>query len=127
MLNDSLPDNVGRATIGEVEVWENERLDPVAVTAKGILGNTLAPGNWSQRFLRPGERLPWVKIRDEGSIWSEEGAVGSDGLIRGGSGKEGKERDLVEVWTWIPGEEWRVDVTGLWSDAGVDSGKSSCS
>lgn len=128
MLTDSLPDRIGRSTISEVEVWENERLDPVIALTKVIPGTAVSPGSWSQRFLRAGERMPWVKIRDEGSIWGRDGAVGPDGQIAssgdGAADSKGKrEQELRDGWKWVPGEEWRVDVSGLWSDVGVDTGK----
>ena len=31
--------------------------------------------------------------------------------------------DLQPGWTFIPNEEWRVDVCGLWSDVGTDEGE----
>lgn len=117
MLTDSLPDDLGRAFIAEVEVWENERLDPAVSTAKAVSGNVLPTGSWSQRFLRAGERMPWVKIRGEGSVWGFE----DNEAESGGAEKAGPE--LKQGWSWIPGEEWRVDVSGLWSDVGVDAGK----
>jgi hypothetical protein len=117
MLTDSLPDDLGRATIAEVEVWENERLDPAVSTAKAVPGNVLPAGSWSQRFLRAGERMPWVKIRGERSIWATEDNEGESEA----ADKAGPE--LKQGWSWIPGEDWRVDVSGLWSDVGVDAGK----
>lgn len=122
MLTDALPDDIGRSTIKEVEVWENERLDP-AVTMKTHPANPVPAGSWSQRFLRAGERMPWVKIRDEGAVWA--------GPVQGEADGEGPKvgsrnvPDLREGWKWIPGEEWRVDVSGLWSEVGVDAGGSS--
>lgn len=120
MLTDALPDNIGRAKLAEVEVWENERLDP-AITIKTHPANPLPPGSWSQRFLRAGERMPWVKIRDVGAVWAAPIQGEAEGEASKSAGRNVP--DLMEGWKWVPGEEWRVDVSGLWSDVGVDSGE----
>lgn len=135
-LTDQLTDELGRKTVGRVEVWENERLDP------GVASKKEAPGRegWSSKHLRAGERKPWIKVRGEGALWLPEegessamqrdgqgGSASTDGSeYRGREGdkdKEGKDREgqkemglaLNAGWSWIPGEEWRVDVGGLWA------------
>jgi hypothetical protein len=115
-LTDALPDDIGRQPIAQVEVWENERLDP-AVAAKPPAG-PLPAGSWSSRHLRAGERAPWVKVRaNDDSLWLDEGK--EDKV------KEGEKMALAlkDGWEFVPGEEWRVDVCGLWEASGTDSGE----
>ncbi|EIW68836.1 hypothetical protein M231_03663 [Tremella mesenterica] len=108
-MTDALDNVVGRSEISKVEVWENERFD-----------SSSKPVGWGSKFLRAGERAPWVKVLGESSPW------GSDivGEVEGGSGgikdKDGKEEiiKLKEGWEWVPGEEWRVDRD--WSKNGLD-------
>lgn len=106
-LSDTLSDELGSRRLARVQVWENERLDP-AVAAKSP--QTSPPGCWSARFLRAGERAPWVKIRD-GSLWAEEDKPDDGPMVLA----------LQDGWTFIPGEDWRVDVCGLWSETGTDA------
>lgn len=116
LLTDSLSDDIGTKQIDTVEVWENERLDP-ALAAKQPTG-TVAPGAWSSRHLRAGERAPWVKVVREGAKWKDE--------VKGDEKKEGDGRMVLALqdgWEYIPGEEWRVDSYGLWSENGADEGK----
>ncbi|GMK59165.1 hypothetical protein CspeluHIS016_0701800 [Cutaneotrichosporon spelunceum] len=105
-MTDALSDDLGRRPISRVEVWENERLDPTAVSK-----TPLPPGTWSVRFLRAGERAAWVKVRQADSAWAAED-VGDEGPTMALS--------LREHWNFVPGEDWRVDVWGLWSDVGTD-------
>lgn len=103
-LTDNLSDELGSKQISRVQVWENERLDP-AVAIKSP--PTLPPGSWSARFLRPNERAPWVKID---SVWAEEDTPDGPMVLA-----------LKDGWTFVPGEDWRVDVCGLWSETGTDA------
>ncbi|ORY27745.1 integral peroxisomal membrane peroxin-domain-containing protein [Naematelia encephala] len=107
-LTDTLPDEVGRKDISRVQVWENERLDPATGTVK-------IPPSWSSRNLRAGERAPWVKVIDSGSLWKEDAEVAGDA-------DKGDKMVLAlkDGWEWVPGAEWRVDVCGLWSEVGTD-------
>ena len=115
-LTDTLSDEIGRQPIAQVEVWENERLDP-ALAAKPPSG-PLPAGSWSSRHLRAGERAPWVKVRArDDALWLDEA-------------KEDKTKDgekmalaLRDGWDFVPGEEWRVDVCGLWETSGTDEGE----
>ena len=124
-LTDSLDDKLGRSQISRVEVWENERLDP-AVSAKSTSLASLPAGSWGSKFLRAGERAPWVKLFP--GLWKTSEAWGK----REGSGdREGKETSaeesvlsLQEGWAWVPGEDWRVDMSGEWSEGGTDWGES---
>lgn len=112
VLTDGLSDDLGRRPLDRVQVWENERLDPsVAIKASTA---PPPPGSWSVRFLRAGERAPWVKVRSGDSAWAAE-EVGDDGpnMVLG----------LKDHWEFVPGEDWRVDVCGLWSDVGTDAGE----
>ena len=116
LLTDALSDDIGRTQIGAVEVWENERLDP-AIAAKPPSG-ILPAGAWSSRFLRAGERAPWVKVFREDALWKEEATEGEK--------KEGEAKMVLALksgWEFIPAEEWRVDSYGLWSDVGTDEGE----
>ncbi|CAK9785624.1 unnamed protein product [Cutaneotrichosporon oleaginosum] len=107
VMTDALSDDLGRRLLARVEVWENERLDPTAVSK-----TPLPPGSWSVRFLRAGERAPWVKVRRGDSAWAAE-EVGDEGPTMVLS--------LKDNWNFVPGEDWRVDVCGLWSDVGTDA------
>lgn len=112
VLTDGLSDDLGRRPISRVQVWENERLDPsVAMKAPTV---ALPPGSWSVRFLRAGERAPWVKVRSGDSAWAVE-EIGDEGpnMVLG----------LKDHWSFVPGEDWRVDVCGLWSEVGTDAGE----
>jgi hypothetical protein len=117
---DSLDDTMGRKQISQVEVWENERLDP-AVAAKPIS----TPSVWGSRFLRSGERAPWVKVYGDGSKWKPLGA-GQPAIPTGDKGEEGSEVILAleKDWAFLPSDGWRVDTCGLWSVSGSDQGKS---
>lgn len=122
VIIDSLDNEMGRKPIGQVDVWENERLDP-AVAAKST---TTTPSLWGSRFLRSGERAPWVKVYGEGSKWKPLG----QGSQINGSNTEDKAEDGSEVvlalepgWAFLPTEGWRVDVCGLWSSVGSDTGE----
>lgn len=112
ILTDGLSDDLGRRPLARVEVWENERMDPsIASKASAV---SPPPGSWSVRFLRAGERAPWVKVRSGDSAWAVE-EVGDEGpnMVLG----------LKDHWEFVPGEDWRVDVCGLWSDVGTDAGE----
>lgn len=106
-LTDALSDEVGRQEIRRVEVWENERLDPSS-SFKPTPGSS-----WSSRYLRAAERNPWVKITsptEEKSLWRDEVAGDGEKMVLA----------LRIGWAFIPGEDWRVDVCGLWSSVGTD-------
>jgi hypothetical protein len=119
IMIDSLDDTMGRKQIGQVEVWENERLDP-AVAAKPVS----TPSVWGSRFLRSGERAPWVKVYGEGSRWKPLGPGQPAAPMVGEKKEEGSEVVLAleHGWAFLPSEGWRVDVCGLWSISGSDQG-----
>jgi hypothetical protein len=118
---DNLDDTMGRKEISQVEVWENERLDP-AVAAKPVT----TPSVWGSRFLRSGERAPWVKVYGEGSKWKPLGPGQPAAPVAEEKGEEGSEVVLAlkDTWAFLPSEGWRVDVCGLWSVPGSDQGLS---
>jgi hypothetical protein len=126
ILTDELSDEIGRCQIGRVEVFENERLDPSIVSKQSSSSTTtpvaLPPGSWSSKHLRAGERAPWVKILEEGnSLWSKS----VDGNPTDTDKKDGERMVLAleDNWEFIPNDQWRVDVCGLWSDLGTDEGE----
>ncbi|WVF69896.1 hypothetical protein IAT40_004679 [Kwoniella sp. CBS 6097] len=140
MLDDRLSDEIGRKVVGKVEVWENERLDPKIASSSANSGSApavLPSGSWGSKHLRPSDRSPWVKVPSEESKWksttdglpssSSSNADNSMTANAKGEAQEGKDvKDvkmvlaLKEGWEWIPGEDWRIDASGLWSDVGVD-------
>lgn len=114
-LTDALSDKIGSRPIARVQVWENERLDP-ATAAKPLSAGT-PPGSWSARYLRAGERGAWVKVRTPGNLWADEEPKSADA-------DEGRMvLALKENWSFVPEEDWRVDVPALWSDVGADPSK----
>ncbi|WWD22096.1 hypothetical protein CI109_106585 [Kwoniella shandongensis] len=146
LMSDRLSDEIGRKRISRVEVWENERLDPkiaaLSTTSTTSVSSSssstdkasqgapiIPPGSWSARFLRPSDRPPWVKVATQGNKWKsvEDNlpSTTSESTTGGGGGGEREAEAkrvlaLKEGWEWVPGEDWRVDGAGLWSDVGVD-------
>ncbi|WVQ74087.1 hypothetical protein IAR50_003672 [Cryptococcus sp. DSM 104548] len=118
LLTDKLPDAFSGKTISQVCVWENERLDP-KLPAPG----PIPPTAWSSRFLRQGDRPAWVKSH-EPAIASEGGCLWKSTettlAVEGDEGVEAKVLALQPGWDWVPGEDWRVDMFGDWSDSGND-------
>ncbi|WVQ97954.1 hypothetical protein IAU59_005074 [Kwoniella sp. CBS 9459] len=136
MLDDRLSDEIGRKVVGKVEVWENERLDPKIASSSSNSGSApvvLPVGSWGSKHLRPSDRSPWVKVPSEESKWksttdglpSSASSNASANASASGDDKDGKDVKMVlalkDGWEWIPGEDWRVDASGLWSDVGVDA------
>nr|XP_018265564.1 uncharacterized protein I303_01934 [Kwoniella dejecticola CBS 10117]OBR87722.1 hypothetical protein I303_01934 [Kwoniella dejecticola CBS 10117] len=122
MLNDKLSDEVGNKRISNVQVWENERLDPkISISITGTAG-MIPPGSWSFKNLRASDKSPWAKVdlAEENKWRSVEDAPGSGS----GSDKESQKAKLIlalkEGWEWVSGEDWRIDVRGQWSENGVD-------
>lgn len=152
-LTDNLSDEMARKEIAQVEVWENERLDPIAASKPTSAAALTTPGVWGSKHLRAGERAPWVKVYGEGSRWKGVGqgvahfdgstsAANPEGDIKHASKskhpseKQGEVLDgekgaggevllaLQDQWCFLPGEDWRVDKCGLWSETGTDEGES---
>lgn len=120
---DSLDNEMGRKPTSQVEVWENERLDPAVA-----LKSPATPSVWGSRFLRSGERAPWVKVYGEGSKWKPtgQGRQAGTGIAGDEKADDGSEVVLAleDGWAFLPSEGWRVDVCGLWSPVGSDLGRS---
>ncbi|OCF37433.1 hypothetical protein I316_00554 [Kwoniella heveanensis BCC8398] len=130
MLDDRLSDDIGRKAIGKVEVWENERLDPKIASSASNAGSApvvLPVGSWGAKHLRPSDRSPWVKVPSDDSKWKSttDGLLSSTSSSGNAEEKDGKDAKMVlalqEGWEWIPGEDWRIDASGLWSDVGIDA------
>ncbi|KAK8846845.1 hypothetical protein IAR55_005933 [Kwoniella newhampshirensis] len=129
LLSDRLSDEIGRKQIGRVEVWENERLDPKIAAASTSTNDKaphgapmIPPGSWGARFLRPSDRPPWVKVESKESRWRNvEDTLPVSTAGEGGEAEAKKVLALKEGWECVPGEDWRVDGSGLWSDVGVDA------
>ncbi|WWD07804.1 hypothetical protein V865_005908 [Kwoniella europaea PYCC6329] len=137
LLDDKLSDEIGNnKKIDKVEVWENQRLDPKfssggsSTTVAGS-GKTvdITAGSWGGKFLRASDRSPWVKVDTPNTKWKS--TTGEQSTLPSGSGSgestdKEKEKEakmilaLKDGWDWIPNEDWRVDVCGLWSENGVD-------
>jgi hypothetical protein len=134
VLTDRLDDSIARSEIREVRVWENERLDPAwkpepfkqASVDPDLTGQSqgaiIPPESaWSSRFLKSSERRPWVRVLPRNptlSLWSEalpainnSPPVTSDGRVA---------LSLVPGWSFVPGEEWRVDLAADWSTSECD-------
>lgn len=149
VLTDRLDDSIARSEIREVRVWENQRLDlnwapgktkPTDKEKKEqvIFGKTpdepeLPPSSaWSSLHLKGSERMPWVRVlpkRLGDSLWQDEPVMSprspdpndgkrSSSAERQGSGKVAL--SLVEGWSFVPGEEWRVDYVAEWDRRGGD-------
>ena len=135
-MTDALSDEIARCEIREVEVMENERLDPATASSStsttATLGNsssnTLPATAWGSRFLRGGERPGWVKVTapSDGneSLWK----TAISPVVE--QGPEGQKEDqqalalaLKDGWAFVEGEEWKVDLCGDWSGSAVDPGK----
>ncbi|ODN80394.1 hypothetical protein L202_02645 [Cryptococcus amylolentus CBS 6039] len=128
LLTDRLPDTFSGKTISQVCVWENERLDP-KLPAPG----PIPPTAWSSRYLRQGDRQAWIKSSEPAVInlefSSAEDKEGGGCLWKSTEttlspeADEGVEAQVLALkpgWEWVPGEEWRVDMSGEWSEFGID-------
>ncbi|WVQ84147.1 hypothetical protein IAT38_006294 [Cryptococcus sp. DSM 104549] len=130
LMTDRLSDEIGGKRLGYVSVWENERLDPKLAAAALPSSTTqpapvIPPTGWGAKFLRQSDRPPWVKVAEEGGKWKStedtpQAGTGT-GAEEGNNGDvEAKVLALKPGWEWVPGEDWRVDGNGLWSEVGVD-------
>lgn len=135
LMTDALSDEVARCEIREVEVMENERLDPTAASSTsgtpsvtGVNQSLTVPAtSWGAKFLRGGERPGWVKVTTF--------ADGTESLWKTATSPvpeqrhEGQKEDqqalalaLKDGWAFVEGEEWKVDLCGEWSGSTVDAG-----
>ncbi|TYJ56296.1 hypothetical protein B9479_002986 [Cryptococcus floricola] len=127
LLTDRLPDTFSGKTISQVCVWENERLDP-KLPAPG----PIPPTAWSSRYLRQGDRQAWIKSPEpalnlDSSLAEDKEGGGclwkSTETTLSPEADEGVEAQVLALkpgWEWVPGEEWRVDMSGEWSGFGID-------
>lgn len=135
LMTDALSDEIARCEIREVEVMENERLDPTTTsTSSATVSNsgsssvsTMSATAWGSRFLRGGERPGWVKVttlpNGSESLWK----TAISPVVE--QGPEGQNEDqqalalaLKDGWAFVEGEEWKVDLCGDWSGNSVDPG-----
>lgn len=102
--NDNLTDAAWNAEMRQVELFENERLDPSVSPhdTAAILGKK----GFRKAHLRPSERGPWTKRRDG---WGNVSSVSSSTF------------SLAEHWSFVETEDWRPDVDGTWSSCGSDA------
>lgn len=138
LLTDRLDDHLAKSEIREVHVWEHERLDPgwwKQTVAKVMEGKQDVPGAletppesaWSGKYLKSTDRQPWVRAlpkdpRD--NLWEEETVPREKD---GGAAATAAEREggrvslrLVNGWSFVPGEEWRVDYAAKWAKGAAD-------
>ncbi|WWC67825.1 uncharacterized protein I206_101742 [Kwoniella pini CBS 10737] len=146
MMNDKLSDEIGNKQISNVQVWENQRLDPklsinnISTSSSTSLNSSnnnlnssgigiIPIGSWSLKHLRASDKSPWVKV-DLGGFKSQENKWKSiedtplPTSINENEKDGGQKAKLIlalkEGWDWVPGEDWRIDVRGEWSESGVD-------
>jgi hypothetical protein len=145
VLTDRLDDRIANSEIREVNVWEHERLDPVwAANAKTTLESAskdplkvpkavMAPPRaaWSASHLKAADKQAWVRtipLIPQDSLWKDDASPlehveNGDDVGREKRASNGKVALLlVKGWSFVPGEEWRVDLAGQWSPVGVDEG-----
>ncbi|KIY51547.1 hypothetical protein FISHEDRAFT_36919 [Fistulina hepatica ATCC 64428] len=107
--SNNLLDEVWRSPMREVELWENERLDPSVDLTKGaqVFVDTLG---FSKSALRAGvDRAAWTRGRDG---WSD---VGKDGYV-----SSNLTFSLSPGWRFVETEDWRPDLLAEWSGVGAD-------
>ncbi|KAJ3828178.1 integral peroxisomal membrane peroxin-domain-containing protein [Lentinula raphanica] len=111
--DNNLSDKVWNSEIREVELWENERLDPsmmpLSPSTSTIRGPSLNKG-WSKSHLKTNDRAPWTRGRDGWSGVAGSGADG-DGTVRSVSNLT---FSLAPNWEFVPTEDWRADLVGEW-------------
>ncbi|WWC87024.1 uncharacterized protein L201_001907 [Kwoniella dendrophila CBS 6074] len=149
LLDDKLSDEIGRSKISKVEVWENERLDPklsIGTTTSnssssssssnstlgGSLSNNIIPlGSWSSKNLRASDKSPWIKVSNENTKWNSiednlplPSSSSSTSTENTNTDEKDKQAKMILAlktgWEYIPNEDWRINLVGLWSDKGVD-------
>jgi hypothetical protein len=89
---------------------------------------------WSSVHLKNYERSGWVralptsksKYQPDESLWQDE--PGSDARRESGTGQANAggrvALSLIKGWSFVPGEDWRVDWVAEWDRVGGDEGES---
>lgn len=135
LLTDRLDDHLAKSEIREVHVWEHERLDPMwwkQTVARVVEGKQDVPDAletppqsvWSGKYLKSTDRQPWVKALPKDpteNLWEDELPADDDERREGGR----VSLRLVNGWSFVPGEEWRVDYAAKWAKGAADESESS--
>ncbi|KAK0541398.1 hypothetical protein OC835_000189 [Tilletia horrida] len=118
---DRLSDDVWERGWKNVEMFENQRWMPLSATAAHRVtssseGGEAVEGTWSGHNLRQGDRRPWTKGQDG---WT---AAASETPSRAGWSVDVEKVDMSpgDGWTWVDGDDWRIDWVGAWSEVGAD-------
>jgi len=120
--DDRLDDRHWRATLREVELFENERWVAPVGRAGSVMARSssdfgedasrvslTSDAGWAKTSLKPGERKAWTRGRDG---WS---GVGEDG-----SGDVSSLTFALEPgWAFVETEDWRPDLEGSWIVPGM--------
>ncbi|KAJ3918603.1 integral peroxisomal membrane peroxin-domain-containing protein [Lentinula edodes] len=108
--DNNLSNDVWISEMREVELWENERLDPGITAISATFFGTAPPSNggWSKIHLKSNDRAPWTRGRDG---WS--GVAGSGG-DSDGTVSSNLTFSLAPNWEFVPTEDWRADLVGDW-------------
>ena len=82
---------------------------------------------WSSTFLKGYERAGWVRVlpvnRPSESLWQDE-APGEKSKETGQANAGGRVAlSLLKGWSFVPGEDWRVDLVAEWDRLGGDEGE----
>ena len=102
---DRLPDWVWACGWRDVEIYENQRFRRA--------GSRDHDEAWSGHHLEAGERPAWSKGPDG---WAPD----TGGTPPALSASE-VTFALEPGWTWVDGDDWRIDWGGAWSSVGVDN------
>ncbi|KAE8213786.1 hypothetical protein CF327_g2760 [Tilletia walkeri] len=120
---DRLGDDVWERGWKIVEMYENQRWMPLSSTASHRVTSANHPnfapeGTWSGHNLRQGDRRPWTKGQDG---WTAAGG-GNDAPSGAGWSVDVSKVDVSPGpgWSWVEGDDWRIDWVGAWSEVGGD-------
>ncbi|KAH9841736.1 integral peroxisomal membrane peroxin-domain-containing protein [Rhodofomes roseus] len=121
--DDRLEDRHWRATLRDVELFENERWAAPTGRAGSVMSRSVSDvgedavkagltsdAGWAKTNLKPGERKAWTRGRDG---WS---GVGEDGSADVSSNLTFA---LEPGWVFVETEDWRPDLQGSWVTPGV--------
>ncbi|KAJ3798752.1 integral peroxisomal membrane peroxin-domain-containing protein [Lentinula aff. detonsa] len=112
--DNNLSDEVWNSEMREVELWENERLDPAITPLSPTFFGASVPSNggWSKSHLKSNDRAAWTRGRDG---WSGVAVSGGDG---DGTVSSNLTFSLAPNWEFVPTEDWRADLIGAWVNEG---------